>query len=196
MKTEQIPAKSRFDIIDTALQQQQELRVLRYLLLLFVITVVYEFGHPLMFPEEEGEMTISTSNSRRTSLPRGRIERFVQAFSNLIGANPQLRESLERERINLSLISAQIAAGPLPPETQKDFADLLVRFWNYSHLQVWDNPEIFREIDVEIKALLGILSLKPSDTIEPPDLSFRPKILTEMETPRRDIFNFSNRGQK
>ena len=191
MKTEPSP-KSRQDIIDTTLRQQAEVKILKYLLLLLIMTVLYEMGLPAIslwgLPPEPEE---TVSSAQRIMIPLKRLDRLEHSLTELANDLPMTRDVILL-RISELKTHLQLLSDPKArPIVQKNLIATLESLWNYFHSPIWTEPIKFSAINQDLFSLLNMMGKKPSDEVHLPDLPFGPKQLTTISIPKRDLFRFT-----
>jgi len=193
-KIVQHKVKTRNDIIDTALQNQQELKVLRYLLLLFVLTFVYEFGDVLMMPGNSGEVSVQDNEKPvRKIIPVKRIQKLVLEIHDLEKNYPYFHESLKNEIVKLNEIQSRVSEITPGYDFKKEFRQVLGRLWNYFHNPIWKDTTDFAAITLDISALFTLMKFPLPDDVWLPELKFGPRYLTELSLPKRDIFQYTGK---
>lgn len=193
MTGKSLHGKSRLDIIDTALQKEQERRALWYLFGLFFLTAIYEFGGGVIESWATSGVEIQevdTTKTEKKLLPARRLERLSGTLSRTIAEHPVLGELLAPEMTSLASLTKRLAAKTEGPRLQKEVGEFLNGLWRTFHQPTWEDAAWFDEANRELLQLLVLLKVKPDETITPPLLEVGPRPLSGPVAARRDLFGF------
>ncbi len=187
-----IQAKSRQDVIDTTWQKQQELRVLRWLLLLFFFTAFYEFGDPLLQQWAVQGIVVPDAppDVEKPSFPARRIERLMQIIEKTAKRHSFLRDSLQGWLSEIREVRAPLITRPRDQRLQAQLRDTLVRLWDFTHLPYGPDVTIYAELNDEIERSVRLLRGTLSENNRLPEVKFVQKVLSDLGPVVRDPFHF------
>ncbi|MFZ2960337.1 MAG: hypothetical protein WA705_25935 [Candidatus Ozemobacteraceae bacterium] len=175
--------KSRLDVIDTALQKDQERRAFGFLMGLFVLTLFYEFGGPLIEAWATSGIIIAEIPKQESKLLSfKKIEKLSTALRQLGEEHPAIRDLLAVDCERLASLSTALAQkGPTAARAQVELATVLNGLWKRFHQPTWPNASWFVRVNTDIEFLLILLKTTPDSTIELPALDFGPRPLKAAE---------------
>ncbi|MBI3038781.1 hypothetical protein HYY75_07010 [bacterium] len=188
----EITKKSRVDIIDTTLQKQFELRVFRYLLLLFFLAVIYEQGFPEFFKNEPVFPFSPKYNSPVISpFPAKSIKKLILSLSRLRTEFPMLAVQMKRFENEVRKTALEKVDSDKSSSNNRELVVTLQSMWEFFHLPTWEDPKSFNEVNQEILTILNFLKIPPPTTENSiPPLNFGPRPLGEMNPPNRNLFQY------
>lgn len=196
MSGKSLPGKSRLEVIDTALQKEQERRALWYLFGLFFLTTLYEFGGGVIESWATSGVVIQDVDAVKTEkkmLPARRLERLSGTMNRLVADHPILRDTLQKELVGLASLTQRLAAKTDPARLQKEVGTFLNGLWHTFHQPTWEDAAWFDDVDRELLQLLILLKVKPDELIDPPTLEVGPRKLSGPVSPKRDLFGFGGK---
>lgn len=183
--------KTRWQVIDTNLQYRQQVQILKYLSIVFLFTLVYEIGLPLISTDEQDFS--STSIHRTKVIPLGRLENLSDEMKELVKANPQFAQDLAGKMAILDFLRLQVKGDLRSQENIDLIFDFLERVWTYVNLPTWKDKTPFKKIQKEIDTILKLMALKIENTVIIPNLNFKPSAVEDFPAPKRDIFSFARK---
>lgn len=195
MKTQEfpIPLKNRLDVVDTALLQQKEKQALKWLLILLVLTVVYESKDFLWSSLSMPEFPVPEVNaSLRRTFPSRRVGRLIQTLQAMQAAHPLTRDALLPLIDDLLLIKDQDPARVGQAMLQNRLSMTLNRLWEVFHSPLWEDRKPFEGVIQEIRALFTLLRETPPEQLPVPVLPVGPRPLLPLESPARHLFRFAH----
>ncbi|MBF0502961.1 MAG: hypothetical protein HQM09_22690 [Candidatus Riflebacteria bacterium] len=194
MTAQPVSQKSRLEVIDTALQKKQERNALWYLLGLLAMTLIYEFGDPLIDTWANAGIVIpEVSVQEARPISPKKLDKLAVELATLGNEHPILRESLIADRERLAKLTASLAAkGATALLAQNELCKFLNGLWKRFHQPIWLDRSWFSGVNSSIDNLLKLLKVVPDDTIEPPVLDFGPRRLSvaTFTPPGRDLFEY------
>jgi len=187
-----LPEKCRSDIIDTVAQHRDEVRALKWLIVLFLLTLAYEFGPQIVADYaisgiEIREPEVQTS---RKPLPAKRVSRVIRELTIVQNIFPIVRSSLRSEIEILESFKEfrpeKVSAG----DREKKLGECLERLWVFISKPTWEDQTIFAAAKSEIQTIMTLMKRKLPEASELPPLPVRNSRILLMEIPSRDIFAY------
>lgn len=188
--------KTRSEVIDTFAQHQQEIRVLKGLLILLFLTAAYEFG-----PGIVAEFAISGIEIREPEqltaskpLPPKRVQRVINELNRLETSFPIVRSSVRPEKAALEDIREIQPAKMTASQREKILVEHLETLWMFFSQPTWEDPSVFEPVKKEIQAIMILLKRKLPETAELPPLPSGDVRIPFIELAGRDVFSYGTEG--
>jgi len=192
-----LPEKSRSDIIDTVAQHRDEVRALKWLIILFFLTLAYEFGPKIVadYAVSGIEFKEPEVPSSRKPLPAKRVSRAIRELSIVQNIFPIVRSSLRSELEILESLK-EVSPGKLSPaERESKLGDCLERIWVFLSKPTWEDPALFGAAKSEIQTIMILMKRKLPEASELPPLPVGKCRVLLMEIPTRDIFAYGTASE-
>lgn len=190
--SKKIPYKSRYDIIDTTLQSQKEKSALKFLILLLLLTLSYEFGDELgkYFASFQLESPIIEQEMETKTIPFRRIQRFGQLLDTLRRSDLLLHKSV-KEQIDLLKSYDSEKTKKMPKRAiLEEIEKTLVQLSQILTHPLWKPDKTTEKCIAELKYVAKHLGLDIPESEVIPEITLGPKLIEELTSPVRDLFSF------
>lgn len=187
--------KSRLDVIDTNVQQAHERKILKYLLLILVITVVYEGVSAFQFPASPLEDAV-TGETRPTRLHTARLDDLEEELNNLFRVHPELRAPAKPARQSLKTLRAAVKETPNMAVHQVELIRTCEQLWRFTHDPIWEKATAFAAVNRRMEVIFQHLRHRIPEEIIIPQLDFTPFRVEELPAPKRNIFAYERSGEQ
>ena len=196
-KAQPFHEKTRSEVIDTFAQHQQEIRVLKGLLILLFLTAAYEFG-----PGIVAEYAVSGSESREPEqqiaskpLPPKRVQRVINELNRLETSFPIVTSSIRPEKAALEAVRDLQPLKMTVSLREKGLVEHLEKLWLFFSQPTLEDPSVFEPAKKEIKAVMILLKRKLPDIAELPPLPSGDVRIPFIELAARDIFSYGTESE-
>lgn len=192
MNAQTIPEKSRSEVIDTFAQQQQEIRVLKGLLILLFLTAAYEFGPGIVAEYAVSGIEIREPEQQATSKPMSpkRVQRVIRELSLLETSFPIVRSSIHPSIAALESIREIRPDKMSAAQREKALAEHLERLWSFFSQPTWEDPSVFDPVKKEIQAVMTLLKRRLPESGDLPPLPTGNGRIPFIELAGRDVFSY------
>ncbi len=188
--------KTRSEVIDTFAQHQQEIRVLKGLLILLFLTASYEFGPGIVADYAISGIEIREPEQQVTSkpLPTKRVQRVINELNRLETGFPIVRSSIRPEKAALEALREMQPLKMTASQREKRLVEHLERLWVFFSQPTWEDPSVFEPVKKEIQAVMILLKRKLPETAELPPLPSGDVRIPFIELAGRDVFSYGTAG--
>lgn len=193
-----IVEKTRSEVIDTFAQHQQEIRVLKGLLILLFLTTAYEFGPGIVAEFAVSGIEIREPEQRTASKPMSpkRIQRVINELNRLETSFPIVRSSIRPEKAALEAIREIQPAAMTAAQRDKRLVEHLERLWVFFSQPTWEDPSVFDPVKKEIQAVMILLKRNLPESAELPPLPSGDVRIPFIELAGRDVFAYGTEAGK
>ncbi|HOT29688.1 MAG TPA: hypothetical protein PLU72_16045 [Candidatus Ozemobacteraceae bacterium] len=190
------PTKTRSEVIDTFAQQQQEIRVLKGLLILLFLTAAYEFGPGIVAEYAISGIEIREPEQQTASkpLPPKRVQRVINELNRLETSFPIVRSSIRPEKAALEAIREIQPAKMTASQREKILVEHLEKLWTFFSQPTWEDASLFEPAKREIQAIMILLKRKLPETADLPPLPSGDVRISYIELAGRDVFSYGTEG--
>ncbi|HEY9072207.1 MAG TPA: hypothetical protein VIV61_18245 [Candidatus Ozemobacteraceae bacterium] len=189
-----LPPKLRSDVIDTVAQHRDEVWALKWLIVVFLLTIVYEFGNQVIAAYAISGIEIREAEpvTARRPLPPKRVTRVVNELRKLQIAYPIVRSAVREDLAGLEELR-DLRPEALPPvEREKRIIGHLERLMSFFSRPTWERPEVFEPAQAEIRTILILLKRPIPEMTELPPLPIGNSRVDRIDLPSRDIFSYGD----
>ncbi|HOY65357.1 MAG TPA: hypothetical protein PLP29_00630 [Candidatus Ozemobacteraceae bacterium] len=187
-----LPPKLRSDVIDTVTQHRDEVWAFKWLLVLLLLTITYEFGQQAITSYALSGIEIREPEpvTARRPLPPKRITRVLNELRKLQTTYPIVRSAVRQELAGLEEVR-ELRPESLPNAARESrIAGHLERLLVFFSRPTWDRPEVFEPARAECRAILTLLKRPIPEVTELPPLPVGNSRVDRIDLPTRDIFSY------
>lgn len=187
----QIPTKSRVDIIDTAFQRQKELKALKILSLVFLVTVFYQFQEEFwhLLPQEQIQ-TAELGREGMRRIPIKRVQRIISKLEKLQIDQPLMRFPLRQSLGDLKALHLTLVQKKEQGNDKLALLQILDRIQMILDQNIWKSQEQFTPVIGDMTALRKVLRLPSPRAPGVPHLQIGPRAPEPMAPPIRNLFAY------
>lgn len=184
--------KHREDVIDTLRLRAREKRVLYGLLIILLLTVVYENGSSVIDSlVSESFETAQLGEVKRLSVKSESIKKLVRSLKPVIKEYPQYAVRLNQD-LSTAEAAIQMAARPeLSEQTVASTRELISRLFEFVSHPVITRSKSLDALEVELKGLAKLLQVKPGKAFVYTSLKFKKAVPAAEGQGSRNLFEFN-----
>ncbi len=184
--------KHREDVIDTLRLRAREKRVLYGLLIILLLTVVYENGSSVIDSlVSESFETAQLGEVKRLSVKPESIKKLVRSLKPVIKEYPQYAGRLNQD---LSTAEAAILMAARPEQSEQAVAgvrELIIRLSEFVSHPVITRNKSLDALEVELKGLAKLLQVKSGKAFVYTSLKFKKTAPAAEGQGSRNLFEFN-----
>ena len=191
-KRSDFAVKHREDVIDTLRLRAREKRVLYGLLMILLLTLIYENGGSIIDSlVSENFETAELGEVKRLSVKPESIKKLVRSIKPVIKEYPQYAARLNQD-LATAEAAAQMAASPeMAEQAVASTRELVLRLSEFVSHPVISHSKSLDALEAELNGLAKFLQVKPGKAFVYTSLKFKKAVPASEGQGSRNLFEFN-----
>ncbi len=191
-KRSDFAVKHREDVIDTLRLRAREKRVLYGLLMILLLTLIYENGGSIIDSlVSENFETAELGEVKRLSVKPESIKKLVRSIKPVIKEYPQYAVRLNQD-LATAEAAAQMAASPeMAEQAVASTRELVLRLSEFVSHPVISHSKSLDALEAELNGLAKFLQVKPGKAFVYTSLKFKKAVPASEGQGSRNLFEFN-----
>ncbi len=184
--------KHREDVIDTLRLRAREKRVLYGLLLILLLTIIYENGGGIIESlVNESFETAQLGEVKRLSVKPESIKKLVRSLKPVIKEYPQYAGRLNQDLATAETTIQQAASPEMAEQAVASSRELVTRLFEFVSHPVISRNKSLDALEAELKGLAKLLQVKPGKAFIYTSLKFKKVAPAAEGQGSRNLFEFN-----